>query len=189
MKKIIFGVFFIVATVCIHAQTLSWNIKFFKGKERETVSISRIIRMVTGETFQIAIKSDDDCFCYVICYDSDRNIFVLKDLFLSGGSEITTDAIEITDPSGTETVYVIMSLERQMQLENLIKNKKSNPNSQQDINNLYREIIRLQNEASGLGEPANTFIASGGTTRSSSEEYATRFTDKDIYVRPITIRH
>jgi len=189
MKKIIFGVFFIAAAVSIQAQALSWNIKFFKGKERETVSISRIIRMAKGETFQIAIKPDNDCFCYVVSYDSDRNIFVLKDLFLSGGSEITTDSIEITDPSGTETVYVIMSMKRQTRLENLIKNKKNNPNSQQDANNLYREIIRLQKEASGLGEPANAFIASGGTSRGASEEYATRFTDKDIYVRPITIRH
>jgi hypothetical protein len=189
MKKTFFGVVLIATAVCIQAQTLSWNIKFYKGKERETVSISRIISMKAGETFQIAIRPDADCYCYVVCYDSDRNIFVLKDLFLSGGSEITTDPIEITDPAGTETVYVIMSLKKQAQLESLIQTFNANPNSQQNANNLYREVVRLQNEATGLGEPANTFIASGGTTRGTTEEYATRFTHKDMYVRAIAIRH
>jgi len=189
MKKIIFSVFFIAIAVCVQAQTLSWNIKFYKGKERETVSISRIINMKNGETFQIAIKPDTDCYCYVVCYDSDRNIFVLKNLLLSGGSEVITNPIEITDPAGTETLYVIMSLERQAQLESLIQTYNANLNSQQNASNLYYEVVRLHNEAAKLEESVNTFIASGGTTRGNAEEYVTRFTNKDTYVRAITIRH
>jgi len=189
MKKAVWGVVLFAAAVCAHAQTLSWNIAFYKGKERETLSISRTIRMKTGETFRIAIRPENDCYCYVVCYDSERAVYVLQNTFLKAGSEISTDPIEITDPPGTETIYVIMSLKRQEQLDSLIQKYNNNANSRQDANNLYREVVSLQNTASGLGEPASSFIASGGTTRGASGEYATRFTGKGMYVRAIAISH
>jgi len=81
-----------------------------------------------------------------------------------------------------------MSLERQTKLEEAVKNYKSDPNSQRYANSLQGEIAKLQDAASGLGEPSSALISSGGTTRGMSEEFITRFSEKNLYVRTITIR-
>jgi hypothetical protein len=189
MKKIAAMFVFFIAGFCLYAQTLEWELKFLKGSGQESVPISRQIRMETGETFLITVKPETDCFCYVVFYDSAREISVLRNAPLIGGIEINIGPYKLEDPSGTETFYMIMSLERQRNLESLIQTFNSNANSRQNANNLYREVVSLQTAASNLGEPASAFIASGGTTRSGSEKYATRFTDKAMYVRAITIRH
>jgi hypothetical protein len=189
MKRITAGVFFIFVTVCLQAQTLTWDIKFLQGRARESVPIARTIRMETGDNFLISIKPDSDCYCYVICYDSSREIFVLQNDFLKGGIEIYLTEIDITDPPGTETLYVIMSLAKQERLESLIKAYNGNPNSAQNGDNLRQEIARLQDAVSALGQPASSFIPGGGTSRGSTQEYVTRFTEKNIYVSPIIIRH
>jgi hypothetical protein len=188
MKKITAILIFLLAAMSLYAQTLSWDIKFLQGKERESVAISRTIRMDTGEGFMIGITPAVDCFSYVVLYDSVREIFVLHDTPIKGKTEVYLGPFNVEDPPGTETLYVIMSLQRQTRLEGLIQSFNNN-NSQQNANNLYREVVSLQTAASGLGEPSNSFIASGGTSRGSSPEYVTRFSEKDMYVRTITIRH
>ena len=189
MRKLAVLFVFIATAVCLQAQTFSWDIKFLKGSSRESVPINQIIRMETGQDFLLAINPASDCFCYVICYDSDRQIIVLLAGQVKGGNEITLGPIHIDPPSGTETLYVIMSLTRQAKLEDLIQAQKNNPSGRQQATNLYREVVSLQNSASGLGEPASSFVPSGGTSRGNTQENATRFSGKNMYVRAITIRH
>jgi len=188
MKKITVLFLFLTAGVYIQAQTLSWDIKFLKGTARESVPINQTIRMENGENFLITITPAADCFSFIVCYDSNREISVLYNASMNGKNEVYLGPIKVEDPPGTETLYVIMSKERQTKLEGLIQAFNSNQ-SRQNSDNLRREVVSLQNAASGLGEPASSFIASGGTSRGSSEEYATRFSGKDMYVRTITIRH
>jgi len=186
------GICLFFAAGVLQAQTLSWEVKFLRGSQQDSVPISRQIRMETGDVFQIAIKADADCFSYVVFYNSSREIRILRNAPLAGGTEINISPLVLEKPSGVETVYVIMSLERQANLESLIQAYNNNPNSQQHANNLYREIVSLQAAASELGEPASAFIASGGTTRgaaANSAQQGTRFTQKAMYVRAITIRH
>jgi hypothetical protein len=108
---------------------------------------------------------------------------------MKGGREVFIFNMKIED-AGTDTLYVIMSLDKQARLENLIQAYNTSPNPQ-SANTLYREVVSLQNAASGLGEPASSFIASAGTPRGNSEkeEFATRLSSKNMYVRPITFRH
>ena len=189
MKKIAAAFFLILAAVYLPAQTLSWDIKFLQGRARDSIPINQIIRMETGEVFQIIITPASDSYCYVVYNDSEREIHVLHNQALKAGADLVLGPFQLEEPPGTETLYVVMSLDRQTRLEELIKNHESNPGSRQHSDNLRREVGSLQNAASGLGEPASAFIASGGTSRSGSQEYATRFTDKNIYVRAITFRH
>jgi len=189
MKKIAAIFVFFTAGFGLYAQTLAWEIKFLKGSAQESVPISRQIRMETGETFLITIKPEADCFCYVVFYDSARQISVLRDAPIREGIEINIGPFKLEEPAGTETFFVVMSLERQKNLENLIQTFNGDANSRQNANNLYDEVANLQKAASSLGEPASSFIASGGTTREVSGKFATRFTDKAMYVRAITIRH
>ena len=189
MKKTIAITCFIFAAVCLQAQTLSWDIKFLKGKPRESVSISQIIKMETGEDFLLTITPALDCFCYMVLYDSERQISVLYNEPMKAENEIMFGPFKVEAPSGTDTLYVIMSMSKQTKLESLIQYHKENPDSRQHSNNLYREVVNLQNTASGLGESAGVFIASGGTSRGSTQVYVNRFSEKNMYVKTITIRH
>jgi len=194
MKKIAVMFVFFTAGFCLYAQTFTWDVKFLKGKEKESLPISRQIRMETGEVFLITVMPETDCFCYVVFYDSSREITVIRNAPLIGGIEIDIGSFQLEDPSGTETFYVIMSLERQKKLESLIQAFNGSPNSRQNANNLYNEVVNLQKAASNLGEPASSFIASGGTTRGGladavQQAQVTRFSGKAVYVRAITIRH
>jgi hypothetical protein len=193
MRKVIFVFFFLYIGVCLQAQNLSWDIIFLKGTAQESVPISRQIRMEPGETFLITIKPETNCFSYVVFYNSSRNIFVLQDTPITGGVEVNVGPFELEAPPGVETIYVIIGMNRQTDLEKLIQAYNSNPNSRQNANNLYHEVVNLQTTVSNLGEPASSFIASGGTTRGTAnnalQTQVTRFSGKTMYVRAITIRH
>jgi len=191
MKKIAVLFLFITAAVCLQAQTLSWDVKFLRGRAQESVPVSQIIRMQTGDSFQFTLLPADNTFCYIVFYDSQREVKVLHDKPLTGGVETFFGQYALAEPSGMETIYIIMSLERQSNLESLIQNFNDNPGSRQHSNNLYREVVNLQNRVSRLGEPASSYIPSGGTTRSvlGAQQHVTRFSGSDLYVRAITIRH
>ena len=188
MKKTVALFLFLTAGVFLQAQTLTWDIKFLKGSDKVSVPVNQIITMEDGEDFLLTITPAADCFGYIVYYDSNREISVLHNAPIKRGNEIYFGPFEVEAPPGTETLYVIISLEKQTKLENLIRTFNGNQN-RQNANNLYREVVSLQNTASGLGEPASVFIASGGTARGEYEEYTTRFSEKKMYVRAITIRH
>ncbi|MCL2181294.1 MAG: DUF4384 domain-containing protein [Treponema sp.] len=191
MKKIAAIVLFLAVSVCmLQAQGLSWNVRFVRGQSQESVPIVQAIRMETGDTFQITISSEADAFCYVLCYDSQRQLAVLNNDFqMRASQERLFGPMMINDPPGTETIYIIMSSDRQTQLEERIRSFNSQPDSRSFHNNLVREIQSLQNSVSRLGEPASVYIPSGGTTRGNTQAFVTRFSGRNLYVRAITIRH
>ena len=188
MRKFIAVWVFLAAGLCLEAQTLSWDIRFIKGEEMESIPISQIIRLGTGTAFRIEIVPASPCYCYVVSYDMQRRISVVFNDQLENGEEIKLGPFKIVDPPGFETLYVVMSLARQTKLETLIQNLNNDPGSWQNADNLRREVTSLQNDASRLGEPASAFIASGGTSR-GNDGYVTRFSEKNMYVRSIVIRH
>ena len=194
MKRLSAIFFFFTVGFCLHAQILSWDISFLKGRAKESVPISRQIRMETGDVLQFTVMPETDCFCYVVFYDSARQISVMWNAPVKGGNEANFGPFKLEDPAGTETFYVIMSLERQKNLENAIQAYNGNPNSRQNADNLYHEVVNLQTAAANLGEPASSLISSGGTTRALPQENAqqaqvTHFSGKAMYVRLISIRH
>jgi len=147
--------------------------------------------METGEEFLFSIISETNAFCYIVIYDSQRQVIVLHDQPVTALEEMFFGPFKLIEPTGTETIFIVMSNERQTNLENRIQNFNNNPRSRQAANNLHREVVNLQNNVSGLGEPVSSFIPSGGTTRGAAEQeqYLTRFSGKNLYVRAITIRH
>jgi hypothetical protein len=170
------------------AQSLTWDIQLLKGKDRESLPRSQTVTVEDGQNVFIIISPASDCFCYVLSQNSERKLFVLHEQPIKGEMKIRVNPLQADNSPGAKTLYVIMSTEKQTKLEDLIKEYKSNLNSQRHANNVQGEIAKLQDTASGLGEPASVLITSGGTTRGDSEEAATRFSGKNIYVRTITIR-
>ena len=181
------------------SESLEWQIRFLSGTKMESLPIDEIIMMENGSEFRLVITPDLDSYCYVISYGSDRQIDVLHNQILKGGTPLYLGPVRIYGVSGagnaTETLYVIMSLSRQINLERLIEYFDKNKGSQQHTNNLYREIVRLQRAVSILGESPSEIITSGGTTRSTDktdnigQSLATKFSGKEIYVIPIAISH
>jgi hypothetical protein len=186
MKKLVVVYLFLFTVVCLQAQTLSWSIGFFRVKTPETLQINRPIRLETGEEALITITPITDCFAYILLYDIEENFVVGHNGSLKGGEEKSL-GIKIDGPPGTERLYVIMSLSRQTRLESLIQAYNNNGNNQ-NIINLRNEIASLQEQVSLLGEPAIKFEATGATMRGQTDE-STFFSDKDTYVRTITISH
>jgi len=176
-----------------NAQSLTWDLQLQKGKEWEAIPKNQIIVAESGQNFTFFITPESSCFCYVISQNSERKIFILHDQPVKGDMEVKVEPLKADNSPGAKTLYVIVSLEKQTKLEEAIKNYKSDPNSQKNANNLQGEIAKLQDTASSLGEPSSALITSGGTTRGTSagsapQEYSTRFSEKKIYVRTITIR-
>lgn len=194
MKKILivcllFGIMAFQALwiLCQEGQTLAWDIQFLKGKAQGSISDFQTITVESGDELHIAISPVLDSFCYVLIQNSERKITVLHDKSIKSGNDTIIDLIRVDDSPGTKTLYVIMSMARQTKLEDLINRYKSNPRSQRYANNLHGEIAGLQETVSGLGEPVSVIIPTGGTTRGTVQEYATRFSGKNLYVRAITI--
>ena len=169
------------------AQSLTWDIQLQKGREGAAIPKSQIITAENGQNISFFISPESDSFCYIISQNAERKLFVLHDQPVKSEMEIKIEPLKADNSPGAKTLYVIMSLERQTKLEDAIKNYKSDPGSQRFANSLQGEIAKLQDTASGLGEPASALITSGGTTR-GSEEFLTRFSEKNLYVRTLTIR-
>jgi len=189
MRKLITVCLFIFAGVLLHAQTLTWDIKLLRASTQETLPINnRTIRMETGETVVITLTPATNCFAYVLLYiDAEQKFAVGQNGTMKGGEEKPL-GIRLEDPPGTVTLSVILSLTRQTELERLIQVYNNNQNYQ-NRSNLQSEIEKLQDAASGLGEAPSEIISSGATMRGTTEEFATRFTDRNMYVRKITFRH
>jgi len=187
MKKLIIILFAFTFSFCTNVQELSWDIKFLKGQE--SVPVNQIIQMANGEIFTFSVHPDKNAYCYIVCYDSSREVMVLHDQMISGGQEEIFGPFRIDGQPGTDTIYIIISYAKQKNLENLILNFQNNSDSRQSSNNLYREVLNLQNSVSKLGEPASSYIPSAGTARSASQQHVTRFSGNSLYVRAITIRH
>ena len=186
MRKLVVVCLFLFTGVCLQAQTLSWSIRFFRVKTPETLQINRPIRLETGEEALITFTPAADCFAYILLYDVGENFAVGHNGLIKGGEKKSL-GIKIDDPPGTERLYIIMSLTRQNRLENLIQAYNNNRNNQNRIN-IRNEIASLQEQLSLLGEPAVKFDATGATMRGQTDE-STYFSDKDTYVRTITISH
>ena len=190
MKKIFLVCIFAgIAGFQAYAQkSLTWDIQLMLGREREPLPKSQSITIEDEQNLNVIVSPASDCFCYIISQNSERKLFILYDQPVKGNMKIRVNPLQADNSPGVKTMYVIVSLEKQTKLEDAIKNFKSDSGSQRNANNVQGEIAKLQDTASGLGEPVSALITSGGTTRGAAQELTTRFSEKSLYVRTITIR-
>jgi len=190
MKKLLLVCLLIgISGFQVYAQkSLTWDIQLMLGREREPLPKSQSVTVDSEQNLFIIVSPASDCFCYIISQNSERKLFILHDQPVKGNMKIRVNPLQADNSPGVKTVYVVMSLEKQTKLEDVIKSFKSDTNSQRNANNVQGEIAKLQDTASGLGEPVSALITSGGTTRGDAQELTTRFSEKSLYVRTITIR-
>ena len=197
MKKTFLICFFIGIVVfqaqAQNTQDLTWDLQLLKGGQREPLPRSQSITVESGQEVFIVVSPSTDCFCYIISQNSERKLFILHDQPVRGERKVRVNPLQEDKSPGEKTLYVIMSLVRQTKLEDFIKSYKGDLNSQMYADNMQGELAKLQETASGLGEPARALVTTGGTTRGGEAEegervIATRFSGKNMYVRTVTIR-
>jgi hypothetical protein len=186
---------FITFFICqeTQAQTFSWDISVYRYRTKEYILLSsQPIHCESGEYFEIIIKPDSDCYCYVVCTDNKQDIEPLFYEPIKGGNKVSIpDEFIQFEGNGTDTLYVIMSLERETTLESLIREFNRNKNSQ-NKNNLRREVLVLQNKFYKFGKAGSKPTSIGGDiSRAIGEaDYdATNFSNLNMYVIPITIQY
>ncbi|MCL2265544.1 MAG: hypothetical protein FWC22_05825 [Treponema sp.] len=186
MKKFAAVFLFLTVCVCVHAQTLTWDIKFLRLQPQKFESVSDTITMETGNQFIFTVKPDVNAYCYVVAKMSSGAVAVMHSQPMKGSVEIFFGPFALAEPVGSETIHVIMSLERQTNLENLINAFQKESDSKHHADSLYQEVMRLKNDALA-NETESKYIPLD--TAGAMQHYVTRFSGGALYVGTIFIRH
>ncbi|MDR3171887.1 MAG: hypothetical protein LBU17_09715 [Treponema sp.] len=146
----------------------------------------------------LRMSSRANAYCYVIQYGQDRKVTILNDTQIKAGAE-QVFSLSLSAASGTDTFYIIMSLNKEDKLDNYIKAYKRSPASRQSHSNVYYEVLAIQKADDPLGEPPQKFTISGGTARGAPGTAAldadapstgtARYSGRNHYVRSISVKH
>ena len=192
MKKAIFICLVLLAVQGLYAQqNLSWSMALVK--ENVDIPFLKPVEMKDGERFSIIIRNNQECYAYIILYDSEKQMMVLLDRRLKANEKWQTSTMKLTPPSGTETFYVVMSLKEQKDLKKAIDafNKESDARTIRNLNTAVMEVRRV---ASQFKENPEKPLNLGGSSRgieSNIMEFSggTEFSGAECYVKTIVINH
>jgi len=169
---------------------LTWNMGVKNVRSGEFVSFSAPLQSYTGEQFQIVITPGAACYAYVIYESPDGNdVVVLYAGTLKKEELWYSDVLKMDPPQGSETFYVIMSLEEQKTLGERISALKSNSGSMQR-RALMNELYRIRSDVSQFKETPEKPILMGGAARGSTDKnQGVEFAGLSTYVKTISIEH
>jgi hypothetical protein len=190
MKKIT-AIFLFLALhgLCAQEASINWSLSLTNGAE-EGFPVSRPVEMKNGDVFSLHIKLEADASCYIIIQDSDRAVSVLHNARQSAGSETLLGPMQLTPPSGAETLFIIVSAGTQSALETKIAAFTADAGSRRAGRELLNEVFSLRREVSKLKENPEKPVAMGGAFRSSGKQtQGTGFSGSSVYVKTIVINH
>jgi hypothetical protein len=193
MKKVfLFSVLFFAA-VSAFAQSggaFGWNIALVNQRRNAGINLDRTIRMETGDIFHFLIKSEADCFVYVIAQGSDNSVFVFHGSPLKGGEELRVGPAELTPPSGTETFFAVVSAGAQRKLDQALEAYQRSPASPRAARAVMSEVFAIRRSISALDQQPEQPVYMGGTFRGEDAAITgLRFSGSDAYVRTFNISH
>lgn len=192
MKKYLLLLFFLVS-VSIFAQQskpFSWSLALQNVKSGETVPFSAPVQSWTGEQFRLVINPGTGCYCYVV-YESSTgdDVAILHSGLMKSGQSWYSSPMQLTDPKGSESLFIITSREEQKTLAQRIAAFKSNPGSAQR-RALMNEIFRVRGEVSKFNEAPEKPVLMGGASRGGPEKSeGVEFSGLETYVKTISIEH
>jgi hypothetical protein len=180
----------IVSVFSQNSKAFSWDLRFLRADTMFPAPTNRLVEAKDGDVFLLSITPQTDVYCYTIYVTTERKYVVLYDATLPAGVEKSFGRLQITSPSGRETIYIFMTASRQITLESLIREYNRSPSSQNTAE-LNNEISALRKKITDLGEPPVAGPTAGATTREgdSSVMAFTTYYGREAYVRTITIRH
>ena len=161
--------------------------------------------IIDNDEIRINVQFQDSLSCYVIYKDPENNVAILYNSaeFTSSDSSGlmfgTTGTKKVYPPSGEETIYFILSKDRQDKLEKIIKDlsKSQGARAKKFFKRFLSEIEKIassknkrKNIASRLDKP----IVGGVSFRGEDDEInlfslTHKFSAKDVIVESITLDH
>ena len=187
-----YGLLFCLA-VSVFAQQnrpFNWSLGLLNVKSGELVSFSAPVRTWTGEQFRLIISPGAGCFAYVI-YESPSgdDVEVLYSGPLKSGEVWYSPVLELTNPQGSESFFIVASRDEQRNLSQRIS-ALNNSSSSTQRRALMNEIFRLRSDASRFKEAPEKPVLMGGAARGNPEKaQGVEFSGLETYVKTISIEH
>jgi hypothetical protein len=170
---------------------ITWKLAFLKGEivSQTVPDLTKPVQMKDGEKFQLFIHIvNPEARVYILYHGADDSIEVLSYELLPANTAYMLPSpyqtYTMTPPAGVEKIYVIVSKERQLNLENLLSKKK------RDTKAILEELKAIQQKVLQIAEEPQKPVPIGGTVRGGAELLqATQYTGQETYVRIIRIEH
>ncbi|MDR2661710.1 MAG: hypothetical protein LBC31_01785 [Treponema sp.] len=170
-------------------ETFGWRLSVTDGAGR-FLDFTRTLNLERNNSITIAIKSEKDCYCYLVQRGENANITILFDGPLPAQRE------RFFYPATSfrlGTFYVVMALSRLEDLEGPIADYRKDPASPVKANALYDAVLAVQTRVNSTARPVVEFTTIGGaTTRGQKMEtgfYGVRYSESGIYARTIIVRY
>jgi hypothetical protein len=189
MKKFrLFLLFLTVVRFTLSGQTgreevFDWTLSLSNQQVPITLSLERPVRLETGDRISFTLKSQADCFVYVIVQDSENAVTILHSNLVRKEETLNLGPIRITPPAGRETVFFVVSSRERSALSRTVNTARAG-------RDLLNAVYGLRRDISHLGENPERPLAMGGSVR-GTEDLPTGllFSGAATYVKILTLEH
>ena len=172
------------------SEVVNWSLGLQNTRTGELVPFSAPVPAATGEKYRLVIIPEAGCYCYVV-YESPggTDVAVLYEGSLTSKEIWYSVEMELRPPSGSESLFVIVSKEEQKVLAQTIAAYKNNSASVQR-RALMSEIFRIRSEVSEFRESPDKPVFMGGAARGDPDKsQGVAFSGSPAYVKTISINH
>jgi hypothetical protein len=170
-------------------KNFTWSMALQNVRTGELLPFSAPVQSATGERFRILIQPAEACYCYVIAESSgDDSVAVIQAGALKGGEVWLSPELVLSPPRGSESLFIVVSLEEQTALSQRISAFTANSGPIQR-RALMTEVFRLRSELSRFQETPEKPVLMGGAARGGGTDRGVEFSGLETYVKTISIEH
>ena len=184
-------VFFVAAgdAQAQQSKPFGWSLALQNMKSGDLVPFAAPIQSWTGDQFRLVISPESAVYCYVIVESPGDEVGVLYSGPLKNGEIWYSQVMELSIPSGEESLYIVTSQEEQKTLAQRISAFNSNAGSTQR-RALMTEVFRIRSDASKFKEAPEKPVLMGGASRGTPDKsQGVQYSGSDTYVKSISIQH
>jgi len=171
-------------------RTFRWSMALLNAKNGESVPFGEPVQSQTGEQFRLIINTAARSFLYVIAESAnEEDVIVLYSGPMKNGETWNSGILVLTPPAGSESLFVITSLNEQRNLVQRIEAMNNNygPSQKRAVIN---EIFRIRGEVSRFREAPEKPVLMGGASRGNpARNEGIEFSGLGTYVKTISIEH
>ena len=171
-------------------KAFTWTMALQNVKTEDMLPFTAPVKSATGDRFRLEIDPAEDCYCYVIAeFTSGEDVAVLQAGPLQGGTTWLSPVLELSPPSGSESIFVVASRDEQAALaQNVIAFVNNSGPTQRRA--LMNEVFRLRSEVSQFKEAPEKPVLMGGAARGGTgKNEGMEFSGMDTYVKAISLEH
>lgn len=171
-------------------RTVTWSLALQNYRTGEMVSFGSPVQSWTGEQYRLVITPAAACYCYIIYESPDgTEAAVLYSGPLKQGDTWYSAVFELSQPSGSESLYIITSRDEQKTLAQRITAFASGSGAAQR-RALMNEVFRIRSNSSRFREAPEKPVLMGGASRGSPEKnYGVEYSGSEVYVKTISLEH